>query len=1809
MPNRIPHSLLLVLIFLGACSGPKQEQPDTTEIKYSKEIAEIISEVTAGTISPYQSIEVVFNEAMVPEDLINQPIDNPFTFSPKIPGETKWISATKLRLTPESPLTPRTNYSGKLSLESIDPELPVKEIALKFYVHGNEIGSFNTELEVASPTHPNKLVLSGKLTFTQPVKLEDVQNAASLTNHTLSWNQESSTSLSFSSSIITRGTTTQKLTFEISRSKLNLSESLIKTVDVVPLNQLKVQEVVKDESDRTPKILLRLSDQLDPKQSIDGFIQVTPDIAFSHQKQGKHIILTGDFRFGTSYEITVQQGIKSKWGTSLKEKFTQEVKFSDILPQVQFGSKGMYMPTSNGKNLQFMTANVRKVHVEIKRIFNRNIDDFFGRETLKSGKNRSDEFRNTYLSSVGAIIYNQTLEIGEEKNQWLLHNLSLDHVLDKYKNGFYLIRINFNPDDALVKIPGNELQYIQQSGHIFKPLTISDIGLMAKRVGRDTYHVFTTDLITGQPMAGVKLTMTRYDENFRATTNSNGHAVINGESYFTLLKATKGDQTSVIKPYEMQWNTSGFDVGGLSTYDLKTRAYTYTERGVYRPGDTINLSCIVRYRDSSGGSDIPADLHFMNPEGTTVLTKTQKGAHESFYNFLLYTDMNAGTGTWNARIRVGNEYFYHPIKIETVVANKLKVKVSPETRTVLPDLKQVKVEVESRYLFGATADGLKYETEVELFDQRKPFPKFKTYSFFDQNKNFEGISSKIQAGNLNEAGKAQITWNIPDLSHAPAPLKAKISAAVSENEGRPNDAWAYLDVHPFSHYVGIEDNYSYTKLNTTHEIPVVLVDHTGEPVAGKELVYRIYRNDSHWWYQYDNYQDFQLRFKSDKHSYLVEEGTITSGKPFATLSFQPTQKGKYLIEIQDGSVLKGHTSSVFKSAYPYGSIPTGDENAGTLALRSEKETYQVGEQAIISFPSPRQGNVLITVERGDQILFHKWVQPVDKEEMTIKLPIKADMTPNVYVTITALQSHSQTINDRPIRMFGILPLTVIDPNSKQDLTIEMPDELEPDQDFEVNIANTSGKQTQFTIAIVDEGLLDLTNFDTPNPWKEFFKKIRLDIETYDLYGHVIGANAEDVFKTFSIGGDGDYRESQLDPFKKKKRFKPVCMFKGPLLTDESGKATVKFKMPNYVGSVRVMVVSAKGHQYGSAEKTVPVRSDLILQPTIPRALKPGDEFAMPVNVFATKAELGKVNISVKTEGPLEVIGQQRIDLTFTEESDQLIRFKLKVKEAVGQAKITIVGSSDKTKSNYEADIAVSPGASRVYTKEEKPIKPGETITFKIPRVGLDGTNNARLQLAIFPNMDFMHRLDYLINYPYGCIEQTTSGIYAQLALKGLFIKGDSRLEEIDKNIDAGISRLRAFQLSNGSFSYWPGSRHTSDWGSNYAAQFLVAARKAGYVVPNDMYDGILRYLDRQSRRGPKEDKYLMTRVNRCLVLASAGKAPLSEMNLLRQNSYEKLSAVQKWQLVTAYHLAGASDKIENLTSNITMETEDYREFGHTYGSGKRDMGIILQCLVALNRLDDAQLLAKQIARMLSARSWYSTQTTGQMLLGIAHYFEAAGISTDQKLIIEGTVGLPNGKRETIKSVDQYKLYINEGYGEELSITLGTDVAATQLYASLAANGVPLYDQSTESNSNIQLDVEWYDEEGNDLDISQVKQGATFYGRYTVSNISVVPVIEEVALVQQLPSGWEIENTHLNDEVRPQWMNRWNLNNEEYLDIRDDRIMWFFDLEKQNLDFVVKINAITTGTFQLPGARAEAMYDRDYMATEKGMSVSVEKTDP
>jgi len=1127
----------------------------------------------------------------------------------------------------------------------------------------------------------------------------------------------------------------------------------------------------------------------------------------------------------------------------------------------------------------------------------------------------------------------------------------------------------------------------------------------------------------------------------------------------------------------------------------------------------------------------PISLAFYNPLGQRVLTQTNREGKDGFYTFDLSTSADAPTGNWRAEIDVGSRKFNHRVKVETIVPFRLKVFLDPQ----LAERDRVlKADLRSAYLFGNPAAGLKASVDVTLHSSPLVFPKYEGFSFVNQAVQFKPITTNIFSGALDEEGKAAVSWELPSLSEAPSRLFANLRARVLEKGGRPNSTARMVHIDPFEVYVGLRKpdmDYGFTRTNASLEVPVVAVTPDGETVSGRTLMYRVFHNENYWWWEYDSRDQFRLRFKRDFSTKKIFETSIISQDRPVPVAFTPEEKGEYLIEVTDAD---GHKASLFIRAYPWGSLPASGRDAGALVLKTDRENYAPGEKAVVSFPVPDTSSVLVTVSRGGHVVHSRWHTPRTRNTTQVEIPITADMAPNAYVTISVIQPHRQTANDRPLRMYGVVPLRVVDPDTRLDLTLTAPDELKPDDSVEVVVQTGDGKPAQLTLSVVDEGLLDITQFSTPDPWRAFFSKLRLGLQVSDLFGQVIGVNIGDVFKTFAIGGDAAlaaYRRDRL-PEEQKQRFKSVSLFEGPVATDDQGRAVVSFTMPNYVGSVRIMAVAARGNAYGSVEKTVPVKTDLMVLPTLPRVLRPGDRIAVPATVFAMRDSLGSVEVAISTEGLLNVDGQARDTIAFRESGEEDVLFMCVVPNAIGDARVAITATAGDVIATHTTDLTISPSSPRISADETREIRPGQAVVLPIPDRGIPGSNRARLTLHTRPNMKLGNRLLWLVRYPYGCVEQVVSAAFPQLYLKDILIvsgKSNEIAREIDDHINAAIRRLRRFQLPSGALSYWPGQSKPSIWGTLYAGHFLIEANALGYYVPDDLYENWMQY--EQSRALTTRDD-LMIRTYRVYLLALANQPALGAMNLLKESSLRDMTDVEKWLLAVAYHRAGSSAIASEILKDAGTLANEGKRWEHTFGSALRDRAMILGAMIDFQRWGEADPLVDEIALALSSDRWYSTQTSGFALLALGKHIRAT--EGDQPLRLTGSVTLPGGEVMPFDSGSRfYNVDIESGFGQSVRVQLNPESTVTRAFATLEWSGVPLKADAVAESHSLELDVRWRDENGFRIYPDTLKQGTTFWWHFRVKNTSASH-IRETALTQLLPSGWEIENTRLSGVPLPGW---------------------------------------------------------------------------
>lgn len=1834
-----PLSIILiisVLVFNISCG--KKEKESELPLQYTVDTAKIISHVTSGIISSGDPIFIRFVNPVAEDTKIGTTIKkNIFSFSPGIDGITKWKDRRTIVFLPNSKLKFYEKYSGVIKFNKLLPQFnKAKPFKCNFEIAGREVNTIAGYFFMGKSGNPNLLKYKGEINFTETINLEKVKESVYLMEKNsaipLDWEKSSDNKkFSFVSSPIVREQKGVNFWLIIKKKKLEISEEIKKKIRLEPLKKLNITDVIKFDQGANPGIEVRFSDILDPAQDIEGLVSITPRLKISAKSVKKSIFVTGGFEFGKHYSVKVS-GIKSKWGMKIEKDIVRGIDFEDKKPQVSFVSEGVFLPTVNDQKIGFKTINVSNLKVIIKRVFESNLGQFLQTETLSGSKKRNSGFNYYNVNRVGVKVAEKKLKIGKGKNRWLVHQLDLKKLIKPEEKGIFIIELSFTRNDMLyrgLKKKGsyyygkdyysnpNSYGYLYRHGKIYKPIIQSDIGLTYKK-GSGQHFVFSTNLVDSSPMDDVKITLRTFQNQLIAEKRSDN----SGKTFFTDIKeqvfyieGEKDGQRSIIKPSEMGWNLSSFDTGGVISQKDKTQAFIYTERGVYRPGDKINLSLIARNSDNSFPDNHPVTLLLFNPRNQLMKKIVHKKGKDGFYNFNFKTKESDPTGNWRAKLFVGGTTFFQTLKIETVVPFKLKVKIDMEKPGLDYNDKILDLKLRSNYLFGTPSSFLKAETSIALKSRYRIFPKFHGFTFSNETLKFKYFKTNIFDGKLDKDGFASIKWTMPDLKNVPSAITAEITAKVYEKGGRATTNTRTIPVDPYRFYVGLEKprfRYGYSRVGSPLNINSILISKDGNPASGRSLKYRIYKNSRYWWWEYDSLTDFKVKYKKDHYTRLLKEGTVTTKNFPVQIKFTPEDSGEYFIEVRE-DLSDGHTAGFFFSSYYWRDTPSGTKSAGTVLLKSNKKLYNPGDTAVISFPKPEKGTALITLEKGDVIL-KAWTEKMkddSKEEATISIPVTEEMLPNAYVSVSIIQPHSQTLNDRPIRVYGTIPILVEESQTHQYIDIKTGDRFEPNKKFSIEIQTKDKKSTQMTVAVVDEGLLDLTRFITPDPWKDFFKKQKLGISTFDLFSHVIGANKGDIRRLFSIGGDivkGDaYRSSQLTP-KKAKRFKPVALFKGPFKTDENGYKKVTFKMPNYTGSVRIMVITANKNRYGKKEKTVPVKTDLMLLPTLPRVLAPSDEIVIPVSVFALNNKIKNVRVLIKTKGPVTITGEKQKEVVFNKAGEKDTSFLLKVGPSVGKASILLEAKSGKFKTSQKTEFAIRPSSPRIYRSVLKECTPGNNIEITIPRDGINGTNKASISISRKAKLNIENRISWLIHYPYGCIEQTISAIFPQLYLREFIESSSIDTGEIDTNINHGIERLRRFLLPSGGLAYWPGNKNFCGWGTNYALHFLIEAKKRGYNVPEELYSQVIRF---QKSRALTTTGSLMERTYRLYILALAEEPQPGAMNLLLENNLKGMSNTEKWMLAASYFLSGKKEIKERILKETGTKTEKYIETGKTFGSQLRDRSIILEILTLFEDWNRADKLYDLIAEEVSGSNWLSTQTLGYSLTALGKYMLANESDfRGESALISGYIKLPGMKKSNFSMKElKYTVNITEGFGKKAIVFIDKSTTLKRAFVTLQWNGVPLKPDVKDSSENLWLKVEWLDENGWNINPASLKQGSTFWGYFSVrpgfysrSNLS------ELALVQVLPSGWEIENTRLSGEDLPEWLQNRKISNTAYTDIRDDRIMWFFDMPgySKGLNFAVKLNSVTAGKFTLPPTIFEAMYKNNYKAVKKGYNVEVKR---
>jgi len=1829
---------LSILFFILAGCNTKQETP-AEQFENLNRFQEYITEVSHGIISTQSDVRVVLTAPIESWSNGDELDSDLLQVSPRTKGKVVSLDNRTIAFVPEKGFKQNTVYTFELALSDIIKDLPSDLKTMTFGVKTLQ-QEFNIYTDALQSYSKSKQYINGQLRASDVLSLENVKQLISVSHKgkaiQVKFDEaiENGTQFQFKIDSIQRYEEDSELEISWDGSKFDIESAGKNLIKIAGKSNFTVLDV-SVETGQNQVVLVNFSDPLKKGQNFKGLVVLEGVTNPKYKVEGNTLKVYPSQDLKGTANLEVLQGIESEDGYKLKINFDQRVAFEQLKPEARLLSNGTILPSSNNLKINFEAVNLKAVDVSVFKIYENNMLQFLQNNNLNGQGN---------LRSVARPIARKKMalqnNLTETNGKWAAHAIDLSALIAPEVGAIYRVELNYRPSYSSFKCDGTNFDPVAETEENFDEekensswdgvenyyddygyygydwnerenpcdksyyynkkigmnVLATDIGVTIKRGANKSYFVAVNDIINTKPIAGAKVTFYNFQQQAIGTiaTDTDGTAIFDADNLaFFAVAENKGQKNYVKLNDGNALSVSKFNVSG-TRLQKGIKGFIFGERGVWRPGDQIYLSFMLNDNANKLPANHPVKLELMDPYNKVVHREVVKNGLNNFFTFNIKTDENAPTGNWLAKVSVGGASFTKSLKIETIKPNRLKIKTAFNDE-ILNGSKPIKGDMVVKWLHGAIAKNLKADITAKFNPATTKFDKFPGFVFDDPTRSFSVEDQVVFDNKVDDEGKANFTLNPQLNSKSPGMLKAAFITKVYENGGDFSTDVFTKSYSPYSTYIGLnapkgDKRRGMLLTDVKHKFEIVSVDEKGNPKAVKNLKVTVYKVNWRWWW--DTSSNNLSSFSSSSYRQMMIEKTVhteTNGKASFDFELKYPDWGRYVVRVEDPN--GGHaTGKAIYIDWPgwAGKSRKGDPSAATmLVFSTDKKTYNVGEKATVSFPSSFGGRALVTVENGSEVLESLWVETV-AGETKFELPITELYTPNIFINITSLQPHANTKNDAPIRMYGVTGIAVENKETKLEPIIQMPDVLRPEEIITVKVSEQNKKAMTYSIAIVDEGLLDLTRFKTPNPWNTFYAKEALGVKTWDVYDDVIGAFGGKIDQVFAIGGDGELAGAKN---KKANRFEPMVVHLGPFSLNDGETKSHQVKIPKYVGSVRTMVIAGDNSKeaYGEAEKTTPVRKPLMILASLPRKITPGEKVTLPVTVFAMEKKVKNVTLRIKQDKAFTIEGEQTQKLSFAQPDEKMAYFQLNVSDFSGIGKVIVEASGGGETASFEIPIdVVNPNPVTSETTEVI-LDPNSSKTINLETFGITGTNAAEIEFSTLPPMNFNGRMKYLIRYPHGCVEQTTSGAFPQLFLNDIFDVPSEKKKRIQQNIVRGIKRLGGFQNPNGGFSYWPGQNYVNDWGTTYAGHFLLEAEKRGYVLPIGFKSSWIKYQQGIAKQWRSKNNSDLAQAYRLYALALSGNADVASMNRLRESS--GVSNEGKFRLAAAYAIIGQADVAKNILSGARLDVENNNYYYYTYGSADRNRAMALETYVLMKDKTKAQDLAKVIAKNLSNRRYMSTQSTSYSLLAMAKFADmigGKGITTS--VAVNGSSLTVNSE----KTLATRTLEIKKGSNNiELKNQEGNTV-----YVSIVNSGILPVGEEKSIQKNLSAQIVFKGRNGSKIDPISITQGTDFVAEVTITN-TTSNRLKDLALTEIFPSGWEIVNTRFTD------FGDFAQNAVIYTDLRDDRANFYFDMKRnETKTFRILLNASYLGKYYLPGVQAEAMYDNDYMVRTKGQWVEV-----
>ena len=1842
-----------------------------------------------GAVPQWVDFSITLSEAIIDKSRIGTEVPaEALRFTPAVQGTARWIARDRVGFFLDAPLAPSAQYTVQLT-----PELNPSET---FLLTGQKEFKFATDpfavqqarMEFTSDDAREHATGFGTIAFNYPVTIVDLKAHLSIElddeteiPYQIETNTATARTVRFETKRIKRGTADREIKIKIEKGfkctggKIGLEKASVTPVILRGRGTLGVTYSDVWESDGTPYISVSFSAPV-LSDAIEPYIELTPAVAYQVTSDYRNVQIHGNFKRRTTYTLKIRRGLTARNDAVLKQDYMTRLTIPDIRPQLRFLGDGFFLARKGQLNLGLATINIKRVKLNIEKVFANNLIYVSKLERW-----------SRWSRNLGKPIHAEELDIPSQLNEEVTTPISLEEYLSDEHVGIF-------------KVVARNAQREWDSAHQW--VLITDLGITAKRTG-DRLYVWVKSLGTGEPVprARVKLISDNNQTLLDGRTDWAGYAeftdVTEKTEDFTpfMITAAKQDDLAFIQLNRHEIATADFNIAGSAYLQKGYEAFLYTSRGVYRPGETVQLAGIVRGPKQVTPKPLPARIEVLSPNGRIMrelrLQTNKSGACDVQIPIPDY----ALTGNYIAKMRIADRVVGRvQFQVEEFMPDRIKVAVTADKSTYKLG-EELGIEVSAINLFGPPAAGRKVEAFCELeavpFVKKDTIPnagttQWDSFVFGNARSNFEKQRIGLGEAKTDVAGKAYYQFTVPETLKASALLNGTLTATISEAGGRSVTASHRVVIHPYSHYVGLRRTTTGdVKINQPLRFDYIAVNETMAVASGRDLKLSLYK--VHWNTILRQNGAGRYEYVSEPQTTEVETVSLTSAETVQTVTLTPSDYGEYRVRLQD--IASQATAELGFYVSGWGNIPVSMEHPTRLELTLNKPAYRPGQTAKLYIKAPFPGTLLLTVER-EKVLSYRTIV-MKNNTTTLSIPVRYAYRPNVYLSATLIRAIpiEGAVTDKksplPARAFGVIPLKIDE--TRRRLSIEMslhqtndagdtqkiplasPERSTEstevsvgtglpgfpyDSDVtvlpnsEVTIAfqvrgRRSWQKYDVCIAAVDEGILALTDFKTPNPHDHFYRQRGLQTRSFDLYSGILPEIAN-VTDDSSTGGDGaTTRQAEL---RKRlstgsiRRVKPISLWSGFVKTDGNGRSTVQFKIPQFNGTLRLMAVAFAGGDYGGTETYLTVREPIVLTPTFPRFLAGGDKVRVPVTLFNDTGTDGEFTVELQASGdvrllsasdlnasetlphgdsekesglqtaPTNIIGKLSIDTRVDAGAEAQVFFDILVQDAIGEANFNLSAHGNTQTTQLETKIPLRSVTPPITKTGQGMVRLGEPVDFIFPSNLIPDSSEFSLTLSPFPNIRFADSLRYLIRYPHGCLEQTTSKVFPLLYFSDLARSIEPMLAtegSVDHYITSGIMKIESMLKSDDRFAYWPGGSYVNPWSSIYASHFLVEARKAGYEVADRVYDAMLNGLKTQANFSPNmedsnEAEEIRNKISlvtyAAYVLAAAGHPDRGTMHYLKNRGLSGLSDYSHFQLAGAFALSGELETALSMLPVSVAPTfnkgNGQRETGGTLDSPIRAQAIMLDVLAEVNENHPSiPMLVQNLNEAASeGNRWTTTQENAFAFLALGKILKK---QMDRNYT--GTLTL-NG--EHFADFDATEIRYTDKAWDGTRVQLSVKGEGSCYYY-WSAFGIQRDSFIEEYERELQVRRRYFNKDGEE------RSGTFVHGELLIAEVNVKSLtanLENVVVVDMLPTGFEIENPRLESRAGIPWLKAQDFK-PDYIDIRDDRLIFFGTFPRQReRKFYYALRAVTRGEFTLPPIAAEAMYDTTKSAVTGSTRIAV-----